>query len=332
MEDNSWLIKTFCLLKQGFRYLRNFNILGNLMKKYIPRRTFIQQSSLLLVTAALPIPAFAMKPSHKYKMGLQLFTIRDAMAKDAKTTLKVVRSLGYEDLEIYGYNEKEGSYYGYKAKDFLRLLKDLDLTTSSGHYGFSDYFDKPVDAMSRYVDQCIEGALALEQHYITWPWMAPEFRTLENFKALPEKLNRIGEQINKAGLGFAYHNHDFEFTDHKGENGYDIILQETDPTLVKMQLDLYWAAHSYPGNPVDLIRKQPGRFVMWHIKDMDKVSRDYTELGNGVIDYTKILPQAEPISGLEYYFLEQGGNYAHNSMQSITDSAAFFKEHLQQYL
>ena len=104
------------------------------------------------------------------------------------------------------------------------------------------------------------------------------------------KLNTIGEQVAAAGLGFAYHNHGFEFEDHGGENGFDIIIKETDPALVKLQIDMYWVMHSSKQTPKELIAAQPGRFVMWHIKDMDKVSRDYTELGNGSIDYLKELP------------------------------------------
>lgn len=301
------------------------------MSHTIPRRKFIWQSGLLLTAAVMPVSALAMNGTGKYKVGLQLFSIRDAMAEDAIDTLKKVKALGYEDLEIYGYNPVEKSYYGIEAGAFKHILEDLQLTTSSGHYGLSDYFNQPSDAMARYIDQCIEGALALDQRYITWPWMPPELRSLENFKRLAVKLNVIGEQVSKAGLGFAYHNHDFEFTNYGGENGYEVILRGTDPSLVKLQLDLYWAVHSYPGNPADLIKMQPERFVMWHIKDMDKVTRDYSELGNGSIDYIAMLQELDQ-SGLEYYFIEQGGNYAVNSMQSIADSAAYFKEYLQKYL
>lgn len=264
-------------------------------------------------------------------MGLQLFTIRDAMAKDPIGSLKQVKALGYEDLEIYGYDGDKGTYYGYKAADFKQILDDLQLTTTSGHYNFSGYFDKPYDELKKYLDQCIEGAHALNKPYITWPWLAPEFRTLENFKILSEKLNKMGEQVHAAGLGFAYHNHDFEFADHNGQIGYDIILNETDPELVKLQVDLYWVMHSSKLSPAELFAKQPGRYVMWHIKDMDKVTRDYTELGNGSIDYIDMLSTLST-EGLEYYYIEQGGNFATNSMQSIADSAAYFKKNLQKYL
>ena len=141
----------------------------------------------------------------------------------------------------------------------------------------------------------------------------------------------IGARVKKAGLGFAYHNHDFEFIDHGGENGYNIIMRETDPALVKLQLDLYWVAHSSKLTASELISKQPGRFVMWHIKYMDKISRDYSELGNGSIDFTVILPEASR-AGLQYYYIEQGGNFAKNPIQSVTDSAIYFKKNLEKFL
>lgn len=295
------------------------------------RRTFIQQSGLAASAMLMPFSCATMTNTPKYKMGLQLFTIRDAMERDPLGSLKTVASLGYQDLETYGYDVEKGTYYGYKASEFKNILEDLQLTTSSGHYGFSPFLEKPLDALERFVDQCIEGAKALDKSYITWPWLAPEYRNLEKFKLLADRLNIIGEQVTKAGLGFAYHNHDFEFTEHHGETGYGIILEKTDPSLVKLQMDLYWVMHSSKWSPAELIAKHPGRYVMWHIKDMDKLTRDYTELGNGSIDYTKILPEAEN-AGLEFYYLEQGGNFAQNSMQSITDSAHYFKENLQKYL
>lgn len=295
------------------------------------RRNFLRQSAIGLTAVAIPAPLFSMKPKPKYKLGLQLYTIRDAMAEDPLGTLKRVRALGYEDLELFGYDGDNGSYYGYKAAEFKRILDDLGLTATSGHYDFSSHFKKQDDALKAFTAQCIEGALALNKKYITWPWLAPEYRSLGNFKLLADKLNTIGAQVNSAGLGFAYHNHDFEFTDHHGQTGYDIILRDTDPELVKLQMDLYWVMHSSKKSPKEWVALQPGRYVMWHIKDMDKITRDYTELGNGSIDYLKIMPDPE-LAGLEYYYIEQGGNYAQNSMQSIADSAAFFKKNLQHLL
>lgn len=295
------------------------------------RRSFTKHTALGVTAALLPQLGFPKPPDSKYKMGLQLYSIRDAMVKDPFGSLKKVKDLGYEDLELYGYNAEEGSYYGFKAKSFKNILDDYGLTTSSGHYNFSSMFMKKKDELAAYTARCIEGALVMDKKYITWPFLAPEYRNLGNYKLLADKLNRIGEQVRGSGLEFAYHNHGFEFTDHHGETGYDIILRDTDPELVKLQMDLYWVMHSSKQTPKELVASQPGRYVMWHIKDMDKVSRDYTELGNGSIDYTQIMPDPK-LSGLEYYYLEQGGNYARNSMQSIADSADFFKKNLQHLL
>tara|TARA_R110002126_G_scaffold78672_2_gene195827 strand:+ start:1018 stop:1854 length:837 start_codon:yes stop_codon:yes gene_type:complete len=277
------------------------------------------------------LPLSVLPMDYKYKMGLQLFTIRDAMAKDPIGSLKYARELGYEDGEIYGYDGKNDTYYGIKSQEFKKQLVDLDFTISSGHYDFSSLFNEPMDHLKRYVDQCIKGSKTLDSKYITWPWLAPEFRTIENFKILVDKLNTIGEQVSKAGLQFAYHNHDFEFTDHNGEQGYDIILKNTEPSLVKLQMDMYWVEHSSNKNIHELITENPGRYVMWHIKDMDKVTRDYSEMGNGSIDYKTLLSSVD-MEDLQYYYIEQGGNFADNSMQSITDSAVYFKKHLQRFL
>jgi len=297
----------------------------------IDRRKFIKQSSVLTTMALMPISNFAMPMKPKFKMGLQLFTIRDAMAKDPIAALKTAAALGYQDLETYGYDGEKDMYYGYSSSDFKKILEDLQLTATSGHYGFSDYFESSADELKRFVNQCIVGAKALDKSYITWPWLDPKYRTIENFKILADKLNVIGEQVTKAGLGFAYHNHDFEFTDYQGKNGYDSILNGTNPDLVKLQMDMYWVEHSSKKSPAQLIAENPGRYVMWHIKDMDKVTRDYSELGNGSIDYIEMLATIDT-DVLQYYYLEQGGNFATNSMQSITDSANYFKKHLQKFL
>jgi sugar phosphate isomerase/epimerase len=302
-----------------------------IQRKFINRRDFILQSTLATAGTMLTLDSLARLPAPKYKMGLQLFTVRGPLAKDVTGTIKKTASIGYEDCETYGYNPEAGTYYGMKAPEFKTLLADNGMITTSGHYDFTKFFDKPADDMMRYADQCIEGAHALNQRYITWPWLDPAFRTLEHFRQLTGKLNNIGERVKNAGLGFAYHHHDFEFTDHDGQNGYDVIMGQTDPSLVKLQMDLYWVMHSSKLSPSELINKQPGRFVMWHIKDMDKQSRDYSELGNGSIDFSVILPSASK-AGLQYYYIEQGGNFAKDPIQSITDSAAYFKKQLEKYL
>lgn len=295
------------------------------------RRTFIEKTGILSGMAFSPLSCLSSFDEPRFKMGYQLYSIRDEMAKDPIATLKALKAMGYQDFEAYGFDDQKGMFYGYESSTFKSILDDLELSVTSGHYGFAPYLEKSEDDLKRFVDRCIIGAKKIDSKYITWPWIAPEQRTIDNFKLMAKRLNLIGEQVSEAGLGFAYHNHGFEFQDHNGENGFDIIINQTDATLVKLEMDMYWVMHSSNYTPKELIRAQPGRYVMWHIKDMDKVTRDYTELGNGSIDYLEILP--DPVeSGLVYYYLEQGGNFAHNSTKSAADSAKYFKSKLQKFL
>lgn len=297
----------------------------------ISRRTLLAYASALGVVALTGSrPVIADGTSRpRFKRGLQLYTVRDPMAKDAEGTLQRISQLGYEDLETYGFDQDRIAYYGFGARRFKQILDARGLTSTSGHYDLFRYLNQPLPALQGYVETCIEGALALGQRYITWPWLDPESRTLDHFKKLAERLNVIGEQIRKAGLGLAYHNHDFEFIDQRGETGYDVLIHETDPQLVKLQLDLFWSVHSSKRSARELFEEQPGRFVMWHVKDMDSRDKNrYTELGNGRIDFTKILPDAA-LAGLQYYFVEQGDHFAIDPMQSIATSAEYVKNNLE---
>ena len=271
------------------------------------RSVFISQMTTLGALTYSGLPQLACTGPSKYKMGLQLFSVRDAMAKEPVDTLKKLKAMGYEDFETFGFDPKTKKLYGFKVSDFKKILDDLGLSTTSGHFGFSDHFNSSKEELKWFVDQCITASKTLNAPYITWPWVHPDQRNSENFKLLADKLNRIGEQVNSAGLGFAYHNHGYEFENWGGITGHDILIQITDADLVKLQMDMYWVVHSGK-TPKQLVDQQPGRYTMWHIKDMDRLTRDYSELGNGSIDYTQILPDAGK-SGLEYYYIEQGGNY-----------------------
>lgn len=295
------------------------------------RKTFIQNAGIIGGAAMLPLVGFSNLKQPKFKLGYQLYSIRDEMAKNPIATLKALKAMGYQDFETYGYDAQKNMFYGFTATEFNLILEDLDLTVTSGHYGFAPFIIQSDEALKQYVDRCIIGAKAVNSKYITWPFIEPEQRNLETYKLMPHKLNLIGKQVTEAGLGFAYHNHGYEFEDHVGTNGFDIILNETDPEYVKFQMDMYWVMHAGKYTPKELVAANPGRYVMWHIKDMDKITQDYSELGNGSINYHDILP--DPVaSGLEFFYIEQGGNYAINSKESAAISADYFKKELQLYL
>jgi sugar phosphate isomerase/epimerase len=290
----------------------------------ISRRHFIQMAGAFAAADTLvpmTMTAQTEKPRTpaRYKMGLQLYTIRRPLAANLDGTLKRVAALGYQEVESYG--------YGLPAKDFAARLRDLNLTCVSGHYDLNRFASSPDDALNRYVDQCIEGAKILGQTYITWPVLDEPSKPIDKFKALVARLNPLGERVAKAGLQLAYHNHGYEFVEQNGELPYDVLLKETDPKLVKLQVDLYWLAHDSKKPSNYWFKRAPGRYAMWHVKDMDKVSRDYTELGNGSIDYTQIWPDTE-LSGMKHFFVEQGGNFTQDPMRSIEVCAEYVKTKL----
>jgi sugar phosphate isomerase/epimerase len=297
------------------------------------RRRFFKQTAAAGALALMGSGARAARTGEGFKaagfeMGLQLYTIRDPMAKAPRATLEKVAALGYRNLEIFGFDAANLGYYGWHAREFKRVLDELGLRTTTGHYGLSGHLETPLPELRQYVERCAEGALVLGQKYVTWPWLPPQQRTLRHFELLAERLNLIGEQLAPSGLKVAYHNHDFDFIPQDGKLGYDIVMQKTEPALVKLQLDLFWSEHSSQRSAHELFSLQPGRFVMWHIKDMDAKNRQYTEMGNGVIDFRKFLPDMK-LAGLEEYFVEQGDYFAVDPMTSIATSAAWVKKVLE---
>jgi sugar phosphate isomerase/epimerase len=291
----------------------------------VDRRTFLKHAGSLASAAVLLPP---MQSRRRYKIGLELFTVNRDMNQDPIASLQQVAQMGYEEVETYRIDPKALTYYGLPAADFAKRLQDHNLATPSGHYDLQQFLQGSTDDLHRYVDRCAEGARILGQRYIVWPYIEPRLRTLDTFKQVAGLLNDIGSRLTKTGLHVAYHNNGGEFIAQDGQIPYDIILRETDPALVKLQIDLYWHAHDTSDPAHALFTRAPGRFAMWHVKDMHKVSRDYTEMGNGTIDYTKIWPDAA-MSGMEHFYVEQGGNFAVNAMQSAADGIAYVKKYLQ---
>jgi sugar phosphate isomerase/epimerase len=301
----------------------------NLSRKH-SRRIFLGQAGLFSASAMLLPSALTASASNKFKLGLQLFTIREAMAKDLRGTFKRIAEMGYQEVETYGFNYGNNKYYwGLEPKDASKLLSDCGLTTSSGHYDLDKFFrSDQQDELKRYTDQCIAGATALKQSYIVWPILSPQYRTLEEMKRLAATLNTIGEQIKRGGLQLAYHNYGWDFMEQGGVIPYDIILKETDPALVKMELDLYWFSFGTRMKPLDWFKKQPGRFVIWHIKDMNKQNRELHEVvGDGQIDFKPIFKDTQ-LSGVKHMFVEQGNNYVPDAMSCVQRSADYMKKFL----
>lgn len=279
------------------------------------RRTFLKHTGLLAAAVAVT-PSFACTPIAKKPIGLQLYSLRDIIKNDIKGIIAKVAAIGYKEVETYSYSVKDG-FWGLDAKAFAALLKQHGITSPSGHFGTDDFMSgKGTDALKSY----IEAANILGSEYVTVPWLGAKIRqNADDYKKIAQKLNEAGELCKASGIKIGYHNHDFEFAKIGDTTGYNIMLNETDKKLVDFELDLYWAVRS--GNdPLALFKAHPGRFTMWHIKDMDKANNALNaEVGQGAVDFKSIFKGAKQ-AGVKHYFVEHEFNYKPDELGSIKTS------------
>jgi sugar phosphate isomerase/epimerase len=291
------------------------------------RRLFIKQTSLL-ATGAIMRPSLLTEKANKY-IGLQLYTVRDAMQSDPAGTLSRVAKIGYNSVEgaTYTGNQK---FYGMDAKSFSALLKKNGLIMPSSHYRLGEEKTNGEDTKGTILhdwDKAIDDAAAVGIRYMVCAYLSSAERGgLDHYKYIAEQFNKAGEKCKKSGIQFCYHNHDFEFEAQDGKLPYDLLLTETDKDLVKMELDLYWATKA-GHDPVELFTEHPGRFPLWHVKDMDKTpEHSFTEVGNGTIDFKRIFSNASK-AGMKYFFVEQDKTPG-SPFDSITKSIEYIKKNL----
>jgi sugar phosphate isomerase/epimerase len=240
-------------------------------------------------------------------IGLQLYSVKDVIEKDLQGTLKQLADIGYKEIESYP--GQKGHYFGMEAKEFAKMTKDLGLNLVSSHFGSGSRDDKPGDwhkaTMLQNFDQLAAKAAETGQQYITCSSLSEGLRkTKDDLKRTAELFNQTGEKAKKAGLQFAYHNHNFEFDQVGDVMMYDFLLANTDPELVKYELDLFWVTAAGK-DPVAYLEKYPNRFPLCHVKDMDKQDKTRnTEVGTGSIDYQKVLKAAKD-NGMKHYLVEQ---------------------------
>ncbi|MFT5713901.1 MAG: sugar phosphate isomerase/epimerase [Flavobacterium sp.] len=289
----------------------------------IKRRTFLINTSLALGAIALA-PTFAFE-SKKKAIGIQLWTLRDTLPKDVKGVLAQVGKAGFSEVETFGYSADTG-FFGTSVHDFKSMLDDNGLKATSNHFDFNSMIK---DGSTNLVQNYIETANQLGSEYITVPYIVSELRgtTGDDYKKLALQINEVGELCKAGGLKLAYHNHDFEFTKFGSTNGYEILLNETDKNLVDFEMDLYWVVRA-GHDPLQLFKEHPGRFKMWHVKDMDKVNPDWNaEIGSGTIDFKAIFAQAE-LAGMKRFFLEHESNYKPNPIESAKTSFNYISKSL----
>jgi sugar phosphate isomerase/epimerase len=286
------------------------------------RRSFIKTSAVLSAGLLAAPRLFAY--DKKY-IGLQLYTVRDAMAKDPAATLAKVAKVGYNSVEGATYTGSE-LFYGMSGMDFSKLLKDNGLVMYSSHYRLGEDGGDKGTILNDW-NKAVDDAAGLGIKYMICAWLSPKERgTLDHYKQVGADLDKAGEVCKKAGIQLCYHNHDFEFIQENGKYPYETLLAVTDKELVKMEMDMYWVTKAKQ-DPIALINEHPGRFPLWHLKDMDnKPDQMFTEVGNGIIDFKNIFKHAGK-AGLKYFFVEQD-ICPGDPFVSITESYNYIKTNL----
>lgn len=290
------------------------------------RRSFLKTSALLSAGLLAAPNLFAY--DKKY-IGLQLYTVRDAMAADPAAALAKVAGLGYTSVEGATYTGTE-LFYGKSPADFAALLKQNGLIMPSAHYRLGEELVNGEHQKGTIMNdwkKAVDDAAAAGVKYMVCAYLSQSERgDLDHYKKIANMLDVAGETCKGAGIQLCYHNHDFEFIQENGKYPYEILLDSTDKNLVKMEMDLYWVTKANQ-DPIALINKHPGRFPLWHVKDMDKTpEKKFTEVGNGVIDFKKIFTKAKK-SGLQYFFVEQDVCPG-DPFNSISQSISYIKKNL----
>lgn len=252
------------------------------------RRTFLKTASCLTAsTLLMPGRVRATKVSD---VGIQLYTVRKEMLADAPGTLQQLAKIGYKELESA--RSEKGNFYGLQPKEIKKIAGDLGMTIRSGHVHIDDNWQRSIDM-----------AAEAGQTYLVCSSLPSEGQTVANYQRCADTFSKAAEACKKATLIFGYHNHEYEFEKADGQVLYDILLDRTDPKLVTMEMDLGWVIVT--GNdPLAYFNKYPGRFPLWHLKDMDKTKKESTEFGKGQFNVKQMLQNMNK-SGVKYFFVEQ---------------------------
>jgi sugar phosphate isomerase/epimerase len=271
------------------------------------RRIFLQTLGVASAAAALPGEIFAgMRNSKLDAIGLELYTVRSLMAKDVESTLATVAAIGYREVEFAGYFKREPAA--------LRATLDkLKLTSPSCHLGLSE-----VEAG---FDASAAAAKTIGHKWLVVASVPGRFfQSVASLKELAQRFNAAGKRAKDAGLRYGYHNHNVELKAVEGVVPLELLLAETDPSLVDFEMDAYWVVQG-GGDPLALINRFPGRFRMLHAKDASPPpAQEMRDVGAGVIDWKKIFSESKK-AGIEHVFVEH--DEPPDPIASITASYKF---------
>ena len=255
-----------------------------------------------------------------FGVGLQLYTIRDAMAADVPGSLEKVSDLGYKYVELADYSD--GKFYGYAPAEFRKIVNDLGMEVLSSH--------TKVEAEGITLDNAkimAEAHATLGAKFCVQPWIEERDRNIESYKRMIGDWNLVARIMKDTGIQFGYHNHNFEFDNIDGVVPYyDIFMKEMDADLITMELDLFWVSKAGQ-DPVEMFSRYPGRFQLLHFKDMateeapffDVTKDDIVAVGAGVIDFKAILA-AKEVAGMKHFFVEDDNQGMGKPFEAIETS------------
>jgi sugar phosphate isomerase/epimerase len=287
----------------------------------IHRRQFLTNTALAAAGSLVAgCDLLAASAYNKKQMGLQLYSLRDEISGSGlPAVLKKIKAAGYTNVEFYGY-DAASQYFKHTPAGVAQMLKDNGLISKSSHC--------MMNLLDKDGQKAIDAAKTIGNEYLVIPWLLPEMRkNIDDYKRLAEYMNKAAVLCKKNKLKLAYHNHEFEFEKFGGEvSGYDVLLNDCDKKLIDFEMDLYWIV--YAGlDPVELFKQNPGRFKMWHVKDMDKNDRTKNAaIGAGSINFKPVFENAA-ISGLQYFYVEQE-TFSTPTDEAIRDSVKFIRKNL----
>ncbi|MDQ2753914.1 MAG: sugar phosphate isomerase/epimerase [Bacteroidota bacterium] len=276
------------------------------------RRKFLKTGTIA-VAGTIALPQVLRAATNKTEaVGVQLYSVRDDMKTDPMGTLKKVAAAGYKNVEHANYVDRK--FYGYTATEFKKVLSDVGLKMPSGHVVMTpaDWDENKKDFTDKW-KITVEDAATVGQSYLISPWLDDSLRKdMTSFKNYMGVFNKCGELCKRHGLKYGYHNHDFEFnTKIDGVLLYDLILKNTDPSLVAQQIDM-GNMYGAGGRALDIIKQYPGRFELMHVKDEIKSAKgemgdgyESTILGKGVIPVKEIVEAGRKTGGTTQFIVEQ---------------------------
>lgn len=263
--------------------------------------------------------------------GLQLYSVRDDMKSDPAGTLRKLSDMGYKYVEHANYVDRK--FYGWTPSEFKKVLDDLGLKMKSGHTVMNaKSWDEGKNDFTDLWKYTVEDAAVMGQEYVISPWLDESYRkNIDGLKRFLEVFNKSGELCKKSGMKFGYHNHDFEFnTQVGGQRLYDIILKETDPSLVIQQMDM-GNMYNAGGRPLELLRQYPGRFKSFHVKDEVKTSNaehpyESAVLGTGIMQVKEVIDLAKKTGGTEHFIIEQESYQGKAPLDSVKEDLQIMKK------